>query len=66
MRAEMQAGRREGVERWRRKRYARGGSDSRLEGQGTRGAHAEHDVHGFDAGRVKVQRLVERRRALPT
>ena len=29
------------------------------------GAHAEHVVHGRDAGGVKAQRLVERIRALP-
>eukprot|EP00964_Phaeocystis_antarctica_P045729 scaffold26341_cov62-Phaeocystis_antarctica.AAC.1 len=34
--------------------------------QGTRGgAHAEHGVHGCDAGGVEAQRLVERRRVLP-
>eukprot|EP00964_Phaeocystis_antarctica_P130451 scaffold94312_cov54-Phaeocystis_antarctica.AAC.2 len=31
-----------------------------------RGAHVEHGVHGCDAGRVEAQRLVERRRALPS
>ena len=35
-------------------------------GQGTRGAHIEHVAHGCDAGRVEAQRLVERRRALPS
>eukprot|EP00964_Phaeocystis_antarctica_P091314 scaffold58545_cov57-Phaeocystis_antarctica.AAC.2 len=34
-------------------------------GQGTRGAHGEHELHGRDAGRVEAQRLVEHRRALP-
>ena len=34
-------------------------------GQGTRRAHVEHGVHSLDAGRVKAQRLVERRRVLP-
>ena len=33
---------------------------------GTRGAHVEHAVHVRDLGRVEAQRLVERRRALPT
>eukprot|EP00964_Phaeocystis_antarctica_P072327 scaffold44213_cov50-Phaeocystis_antarctica.AAC.3 len=35
-------------------------------GQGTRGAHIKHVAHGCDAGRVEAQRLVERRRALPS
>ena len=35
-------------------------------GQGTRGAHAEHEFHGRDLGRVEAERLVERRRALPS
>ena len=30
------------------------------------GAHVEHAVHGCDAGRVEAQRLVERRRFLPS
>mgnify|MGYP004219865185 CR=1 FL=1 len=34
--------------------------------QGTRGAHPEHAFHGCDPGRVEVQRLVERQRALPS
>ena len=50
--------------RERRKPRARGGGDSRLEGQGTRGAHVEHVVHGCDAGRVEAERMVERKRAL--
>ena len=33
-------------------------------GQGTRGAHGEHAVHGRDAGGVEAQRLVECRRAV--
>jgi hypothetical protein len=66
MRAEVRAGRRGGVERWRRERHARGeGPTQGLGGQGTRGAHGEHGVHGYDVGRVKVQWLVERRRSLP-
>ena len=35
-------------------------------GQGTRGAHLEHVVHGRDLGRVEAERLVEHRRALPS
>ena len=34
--------------------------------KGTRGAHGEHAVHGRDAGRVEAERLVERRRVLPS
>ena len=56
----------EGVGWRRRSRRARGGTDSRLWGQGTRGAHEEHEVHGRDLGRVEVERLVERQRALPS
>jgi hypothetical protein len=63
---EVCAGRREGVGRRRRKRRARGRADSRLGGQGTRGAHGDHVVHVRDAGGVKAQRLVERARALPS
>ena len=33
---------------------------------GTRGAHVEHAVHVRDLGRVEAERLVERRRALPS
>ena len=36
------------------------GPDSRLwGGQGTRGAHVEHEAHDRDLGRVEVERLVE-------
>eukprot|EP00964_Phaeocystis_antarctica_P125691 scaffold89365_cov60-Phaeocystis_antarctica.AAC.1 len=35
-------------------------------GRGTRGAHVKHGVHGRDTGRVEAQRLVERRRVLPS
>eukprot|EP00964_Phaeocystis_antarctica_P163846 scaffold140798_cov250-Phaeocystis_antarctica.AAC.1 len=35
-------------------------------GQGTRGAHVEHLVHGCDLGRIEAERLVERRRVLPS
>eukprot|EP00964_Phaeocystis_antarctica_P100251 scaffold65937_cov67-Phaeocystis_antarctica.AAC.2 len=31
-----------------------------------RGAHVEHGAHARDAGRVEVERLVERRRVLPS
>ena len=34
--------------------------------RGTGGAHVEHDFHGGDIGRVEAQRLVERRRVLPS
>jgi hypothetical protein len=67
MRDEVQARRREGVGRRRRKRRARG--KARLKavgGQGTRGAHGEHDAHVRDLGGVEAQRLVERPRALPS
>ena len=43
-----------------------GRSDSRLGGQGTRGAHGEHVVHVRDAGGVPAQRLVECLRNLPS
>ena len=35
-------------------------------GQGTRGAHEEHEVHPRDLGRVEAERLVELVRALPS
>ena len=66
MRCELCAVRREGVGRRRRKRRARGRADSRLGGQGTRGAHLEHAVHGRDLGGVNAQRLVEGVRFLPS
>ena len=66
MRSEVRA-EREGVGWRRRERHARGGPDSRLWGaQGTRGAHVEHLEHGRDLGRVEAERLVERRRFLPS
>jgi hypothetical protein len=34
--------------------------------QGTRGVHPEHRLHGRDLGGVEAQRLVERRRCLPS
>jgi len=66
MRGEVRAGRREGVGQWRRKRRARRRPDSRREGQGTRGAHGEHAAHGRDLGGVPAQRLVKRKRGLPS
>ena len=62
----MLAGRRESVGRRWRKQCAR---RTQLRGvcwQGTRGAHVKHVPHGRDAGDVEAQRLVERRRALPS
>ena len=44
----------------------RRGPEWRSVGRGTRGAHKKHGVHGCDAGRVEAQRLVERRRFLPS
>ena len=38
----------------------------RLCWQGRRGAHIKHGAHVRDSGRVPAQRLVERRRALPS
>jgi len=35
-------------------------------GRGTRGGHLKHVRHARDAGRVQAQRLVERRRVLPS
>ena len=34
--------------------------------QGTNGTYPKHGVHGYDAGRVKAQRLVDRLRVLPS
>ena len=60
-------GRREGAGWRRRNRHAREGPDSQGCGsQGTRGAHLEHAAHGSDLGRVEAERLVERRRELPS
>jgi hypothetical protein len=52
----------------RRRRKQRAGRGPKCGGgwQGTRGAHAKHVLHGRDAGRVPAQRLVERRRVLPS
>jgi len=63
---EVRAGRPEGVRRRRRKRHARRRPDSKLRGQGTRGAHVEHAVHVRNHGGVEAQRLVVRRRLLPS
>ena len=57
---------REGVGWRRRSRHAWGAPDSRRWGQDTRGAHQEHIAHARDLGRVEAERLVERRRALPS
>ena len=54
---------------WRSQaRRARGGpATGGLWEQGTRGgAHVEHGDHVRDAGRVEAQRLIERRRELPS
>ena len=64
MRGDMQAGRREGVGRRRRKQRAGRAESLRLLA-GTRGAHWKHAVHVCDAGGVEAQRLVERIRFLP-
>ena len=48
--------------RWR-KRHARGRLESRLGGKGT---HRKHAAHVRDVGCVPAQRLVERRRVLPS
>jgi len=53
---------------WRHdERHARGkGPGQGLGAKGPRGAHAEHVLHGRDAGGVEAHRLVEGRRALPS
>ena len=66
MRGEVRTGRREGVRRRRRKQRARLRPDSKLGGQGTRGAHVEHLLHVRDLGRVEAERLVELVRLLPS
>ena len=64
---DVQPGRREGVGWRRRKIGVHGeGPTQGCGGQGTRGAHVEHPFHCRDAGRVEAERLVERRRALPS
>ena len=47
-------------------RSALGGPNYRGCWQDTRGAHPKHERHVCDAGGVEAQRLVERRRALPS
>ena len=56
-------GRRKGVGRRRRRRARQGLT---VKAGGRRGAHEEHELHVRDAGRVEAQRLVERRRDLPS
>ena len=53
---------------WRRRKIGVHGEGPTqgCRGQGTRGAHPEHAVHGRDLGRVEAERLVERRRGLPS
>ena len=63
MRGEVRAGRWEGVARRWRKWHARAGARG---AEGMRGAHVKHEMHVRDAGRVEVQRLVERHRMLPS
>ena len=46
-------------------RGVQGRARLQIGGRARGGAHAEHAVHGCDAGGVEAQRLVERRRALP-
>eukprot|EP00964_Phaeocystis_antarctica_P096871 scaffold63096_cov53-Phaeocystis_antarctica.AAC.2 len=67
VREEVRPGMREGVGLWRSNRHVHT-VRARLKagGQGTRGAHPEHVVHVRDAGRVEAERLVERRRGLPS
>ena len=68
MGGEVRAGRREGLWVVARRKWVctQGRSDSRLGGQGTRGAHLEHVVHVRDLGGVPAQRLVEGVRVLPS
>ena len=60
------AGRRERVGWWRCKEWAGEGPKGDQGVRGTGGAHIKHGLHGGDAGRVEAQRLVERRRPLPS
>ena len=67
MRGEARNGRREGSAVAAARAACR--SRAGLEWLGHRargGAHVEHALHGCDAGRVDAQRLVERRRFLPS
>jgi len=67
MMCEVRTGRREGLWWRRRKPHARSMCLTQgLGAKGTRGAHVEHGAHGRDAGGLEVQRMVERRRALPS
>jgi hypothetical protein len=67
VRGEVRAGRQEGLGWWRHTSGMHGkGPSQGLGAKGTRRAHAEHVVHGCDAGGVKAQRLVEGRRLLPS
>ena len=55
----------------RRKGCGRGAGASRIQGRAWlevrgEGTHRKHAGHDYDAGRVKAQRLVELRRALPS
>ena len=64
---EVGAGRREGLGWWRHTRGMHGdGPAQGLGAKGTRRAHVEHEAHGRDAGGVEAQRLVKRRRGLPS
>ena len=60
------AGRRQGVSGGGGASNVLGGPSSGGRWQGTRGAHVKHAVHGCDAGGVEAQRLVKRRRVLPS
>ena len=69
MRGEVRAGKREDVG-WRRRKWCVwGGPNYRIGATGharsTR-AHPKHLAHACDLGRVEAQRLVERRRVLPS
>ena len=47
-------------------RSVQGRARLQIRGRARGGAHAEHVDHGRDAGGVEAERLVERRRALPS
>ena len=64
VRDDVRAGRREAAGD-RGARSVQGRARLQTGGRARRGAHVEHPFHGRDAGGVEVQRLVERRRALP-
>ena len=65
LRDEVRAGRREAAGD-RGARSVRGRARLQIGGRARGGAHPEHAVHALDAGGVEVQRLVERRRILPS